>query len=261
MHSGQRPRHWLSNGCQSTSVNTLGPHLLLVEDTPDLALWLGTALRQAGMRVSFARDGHEALAQLAPGHGLDAVLLDLQLPGPDGLTVLQILRERGDPVPVLVLTARASVPDRVLGLNLGADDYLPKPFDLSELEARLQALLRRPGRTRNTRLRLGPLEMDRDSGQVSVHDQPLALTPREAAALRALLEKARQTVSKDEPYAEIESVKAVSDVVAPIARLPSRMACGTALMMSSDSELTKGISMTPMTSPAVSTHDHRLYDV
>jgi DNA-binding response OmpR family regulator len=198
MHSGQRPGHWLSNGCQSTPVNTLGPHLLLVEDTPDLALWLGTALRQAGMRVSFARDGHEALAQLAPGHGLDAVLLDLQLPGPDGLSVLQTLRERGDPVPVLVLTARASVPDRVLGLNLGADDYLPKPFDLSELEARLQALLRRPGRTRNTRLRLGPLEMDRDSGQVSVHDQPLALTPREAAALRALLEKARRTVSKDE---------------------------------------------------------------
>jgi two-component system, OmpR family, response regulator TctD len=179
-------------------VNTLGPHLLLVEDTPDLALWVGTALRQSGFEVSFAHDGHEALAQLSPGHGMDAVLLDLQLPGPDGLTVLQTLRERGDPVPVLVLTARASVPDRVLGLNLGADDYLPKPFDLSELEARLQALLRRPGRTRNTRLRLGPLEIDRASGEASLHDQPLALTRREAAALRVLLEKARQTVSKDE---------------------------------------------------------------
>ena len=190
-------------------MNTLGPHLLLVEDTPDLALWLGTALRQSGMTVSFARDGHEALAQLQPGHGMDAVLLDLHLPGLDGLSVLQVLRERGDPVPVLVLTARASVPDRVLGLNLGADDYLPKPFDLSELEARLQALLRRPGRTRNTRLRLGPLEMDRASGQVNVHDQPLALTPREAAALRVLLEKARQTVGKDELHHAVFGDEAV----------------------------------------------------
>jgi len=185
------------------------PHILLVEDTPDLALWLGTALRQAGLAVSFARDGHEALAQLAAGHGVDAVLLDLQLPDLDGLSVLQRLREQGDAVPVLVLTARASVPDRVLGLNLGADDYLPKPFDLSELEARLQALLRRPGRTKNTRLRLGPLEMDRDSGQVSAHDQPLALTPREAAALRVLLEKPRKTVGKDELHRAIFAEEAV----------------------------------------------------
>jgi two-component system response regulator TctD len=196
-------------------VNTLGPHILLVEDTPDLALWLGTALRQAGLTVSFARDGHEAQAQLAAGHAFDAVLLDLQLPGMDGLSVLQSLRERGDPVPVLVLTARASVPDRVLGLNLGADDYLPKPFDLSELEARLQALLRRPGRTRNARLRLGPLEMDRLSGQVSLFEQTLALTPRESAALRVLLEAPQRTVSKDdlhravfaEEAAELEAVE------------------------------------------------------
>lgn len=185
------------------------PHLLLVEDTPDLALWLGTALRQAGMAVSFARDGHEALAQLPAGHGFDAVLLDLQLPGLDGLSVLQSLRERGDTVPVLVLTARASVPDRVLGLNLGADDYLPKPFDLSELEARLQALLRRPGRTKNNRLRLGPLAMDRNSGQVSVHEQALALTPRESAALRVLLEDPRRTVSKDDLHRAVFADEAV----------------------------------------------------
>ncbi len=174
------------------------PHLLLIEDTPDLALWLGAALRQAGMRVSFARDGHEALAQLAPGHGYDAVLLDLQLPGPDGLSVLQTVRAQGDTVPVLVLTARASVPDRVLGLQLGADDYLPKPFDLSELEARLQALLRRPGRAQTTELRLGALAMDRRTGQVQLHAQLLALTPRESAALRVLLEAAQRTVSKDD---------------------------------------------------------------
>lgn len=176
---------------------TLGPHLLLVEDTPDLALWLGTALRQTGAQVQFARDGHEALACLHPGHVFDAVLLDLQLPGRDGLSVLQELRERGDAVPVMILTARASVPDRVLGLNLGADDYLPKPFDLSELEARLQALLRRPGRMKSVRLRLGPLHMDSHSGQVTLHQQVLALTPRETAALRVLLEHPGRTVSKD----------------------------------------------------------------
>ncbi|GAB3501160.1 response regulator [Curvibacter fontanus] len=196
-------------------MNTPTAHILLVEDTPDLALWLGAALRQAGMNVSFARDGHEALAQLPTGHGFDAVLLDLQLPGLDGLSVLQKLRERGDPVPVLVLTARASVPDRVLGLNLGADDYLPKPFDLSELEARLQALLRRPGRTKNAHLRLGPLEMDRQSGQISLFEQTLALTPRESAALRVLLEAPQRTVSKEDLHravfpdetAELEAVE------------------------------------------------------
>ncbi len=185
------------------------PHLLLIEDTPDLALWLGNALRQAGMNVSFAPDGPAGLAQLAPGHRYDAVLLDLQLPGLDGLSLLQTLRAQGDTVPVLVLTARASVPDRVLGLQLGADDYLPKPFDLSELEARLQALLRRPGRIHNTELRLGALVMDRRTGQVSVHAQVLALTPRESAALRVLLEAAQRTVSKDDLHHAVFGEEAV----------------------------------------------------
>lgn len=178
-------------------MNTLSARILLVEDTPDISLWLGTALRQAGMEVSFARDGLEAEQALQPSHGFDAVLLDLHLPGRDGLSVLQALRERGDGVPVLVLTARASVPDKVIGLNLGADDYLTKPFDLSELEARLQALLRRPGRMRNTQLRLGPLEMDPETGQARVGGQALALTRREGAALRVLLESPQRAVSKE----------------------------------------------------------------
>lgn len=175
----------------------------MVEDTPDIALWLGTALRQGGMAVSFAADGLEADRSLQPGHGFDAVLLDLQLPGQDGLSVLQALRARGDAVPVLILTARASVPDRVLGLNMGADDYLPKPFDLSELEARLQVLLRRQGRAKTTALRWGPLEMSLDSGAVQLHGQRLALTKREAAALRVLLESPERTVSKELLHAEV----------------------------------------------------------
>ena len=193
----------LSNTCQNGSVNTLAPHILLVEDTPDISLWLGTALRQGGMAVSFARDGLEAEQCLQTGHGFDAVLLDLHLPGRDGLSVLQALRERGDAVPVLILTARASVPDRVLGLNMGADDYLPKPFDLSELEARLQALLRRPGRQKAAALRLGPLEMVRETGDVLLQGRPLALTPREVAALRVLLESPQRTVSKEQLHTAV----------------------------------------------------------
>lgn len=193
----------LSNTCQTCSVNTLKPRILLVEDTPDIALWLGTALRQGGMEVSFATDGLEADQALQGGHGFDAVLLDLQLPGQDGLSVLQALRARGDAVPVLILTARASVPDRVLGLNMGADDYLPKPFDLSELEARLQALLRRPGRTRSLALRLGPLEMDRDTGVVQLQGQVLALTPREVSALQVLLASPKRPVSKEHLHAQV----------------------------------------------------------
>jgi two-component system response regulator TctD len=130
-------------------------------------------------------------------------LLDLQLPGQDGLSVLQALRARGDNVPVLILTARASVPDRVLGLNMGADDYLPKPFDLSELEARLQALLRRPGRTPSALLRLGPLEMDPDSGVVQLQGQVVALTPRELSALRVLLASPKRPVSKESLHEQV----------------------------------------------------------
>lgn len=182
---------------------TLTPRILLVEDTRDISLWLGTALRQGGMDVQFATDGMEADRCLQPGHGFDAVLLDLQLPGQDGLSVLQALRERGDPVPVLILTARANVPDRVLGLNMGADDYLPKPFDLSELEARLHALLRRRGRARSTTARLGPLSLDTESDTVHLHGQLLALTRREAAALRVLLASPQRTVSKEQLHAAV----------------------------------------------------------
>lgn len=179
------------------------PRILLVEDTRDISLWLGTALRQGGMEVRFATDGLQAAQALQPGHGFDAVLLDLQLPGQDGLSVLQSLRERGDTVPVLILTARANVPDRVLGLNMGADDYLPKPFDLSELEARLHALLRRRGRTRTPTIRLGPLSMDTETDTVHLHGQLLALTRREAAALRVLLGSQQRTVSKEQLHAEV----------------------------------------------------------
>ena len=194
---------WLSISCQSGPVNTLKPRLLLVEDTPEIALWLATALRQGGLEVEHAGDGHAALHWLAPGHGFDLVVLDLQLPGADGLQVLEQVRGRGDEVPVLVLTARASVPDRVLGLQLGADDYLTKPFDLSELEARLQALLCRPGRMKSPVLRLGALEMAPEAGGVLWQGQALAFTPREVSALRCLLASPQRPVSKESLHAQV----------------------------------------------------------
>lgn len=196
-----RPR--LSITCHCAPVNTPKARLLLVEDTPDIALWLATALRQAGFAVDTASDGLQALQALGPGHGFDGVVLDLQLPGLDGLQLLDQLRSRGDAVPVLILTARASVPDRVLGLQLGADDYLSKPFDLSELEARLHALLRRPGRMTAPVLRLGALEMAPDSGEVLWQGQALALTPREVAALRGLLASPQRPVTKDSLHAHV----------------------------------------------------------
>jgi two-component system response regulator TctD len=203
LHFDPRQALLLSIRFQNLSVNTLKSRILLVEDTPELSLWVGTALRQAGMEVSFAQDGWTAQSSLQAGHGFDAVVLDLQIPGPDGLAVLETLRAGGDDVPVLILTARASVPDRVLGLNMGADDYLPKPFELSELEARLSALLRRRGQARGEHWRLGPLSASAASPEVLYGNQPMALTPRESAALRVLLSSAPKTVSKERLHSEV----------------------------------------------------------
>jgi two-component system response regulator TctD len=119
--------------------------------------------------------------------------------------VLQALRQRADAVPVMILTARASVADRVLGLNVGADDYLPKPFELSEFEARVQALLRRPRQMQWTQWGVGPLRWDGDDQHFLLHEQPLALTPRETAALKTLLESAHRVVSKEQLHARVFS--------------------------------------------------------
>ena len=184
-------------------MNTLGHRILLVEDTPELSLWVGAALRQLGMEVTFAVDGFQALDSLKDDHRFDAVVLDLNIPGPDGLNVLQQLRARHDVVPVLILTARANVADRVLGLNLGADDYLPKPFELTELEARLAALLRRQGRHKTEWLELGPLSFNQVTGETTWQGQPVSLTPRESNAIRALLASAQRTVSKEKLHRAI----------------------------------------------------------
>ena len=169
--------------------------LLIVEDSEKLATWLGKALRQHGYAVDHCADGAQADLLLRSEH-YDAVVLDLSLPGRHGLMVLQHLRERGDATPVLVLSARGDLQDRVKGLNLGADDYLTKPFDLSELEARIQAILRRAHGQSTPRITLGALDYDSSSRVFTLQGERLMLRPKEHAVLEALLLRMGKVTSK-----------------------------------------------------------------
>ena len=174
-------------------------HLLLIEDDPALHTTLQRSLVRALMRVDVCSDGAAALqqwTQLQP----DVVVLDLSLPGMDGLDVLQQARRSGLRTPVLILTARGTVGDKVLGLNAGADDYLPKPFDLDELEARVRALHRRNAdnpATQSSDLQVGELRLDRSSGAIYHRHQVLDLTPKELALMGALMARPGHAVSKE----------------------------------------------------------------
>lgn len=175
--------------------------VLLVEDDAVLADGLSRALRASDYDVEWLRNGDEADETLAsPGH--DLVILDLGLPGLDGFEVLRRLRERKSPVPVLVLTARDAVEDRVTGLDLGADDYLTKPFELPELEARVRALIRRGAQGRGTMV-LGDLHYDSLGRRVLIDGQPLDLSARELGVMDTLLNSAGKVVSKEQMVAQL----------------------------------------------------------
>jgi len=169
--------------------------ILLVEDEDELAAWLARALAQSGFVIERAADGVIAEAFLGSGE-FDAVVLDLRLPRKDGFAVLADMRARDDRTPVLILTAQGALDERVRGLNAGADDFLTKPFALSELEARLMALIRRSRGRAFPRLRCGPLEFDTGRKAFLLSGEPLSLTPREHAVLEQLVVKAGRTVSK-----------------------------------------------------------------
>jgi two-component system response regulator TctD len=175
-------------------------HLLLIEDDAALRTTLQRSLVCAAMRVDVCSDGLAALANwssLQP----DVVVLDMSLPGIDGLEVLQLARKAGLRTPVLILTARGTVGDRILGLNAGADDYLPKPFDLDELEARVRALHRRRlGSSCGDALEhatVGALHYDKENGAIYHQHQVLDLTPRELALMSALMTKPGHAVAKE----------------------------------------------------------------
>jgi two-component system response regulator TctD len=174
--------------------------LLLVEDDPSMQATLQRTLSRRGMEVAVCGDGSQALGLWHSGHP-DVVLLDLTLPGMDGLHVLEEARRAGLSTPVLILTARGTVGDLVIGLNSGADDYLPKPFDLDELEARLRALhRRRPAGVDMLAPAVGALRCDRESGAVYHGSDILDLTPRELALLQALMTKPGHAVSKEKLF-------------------------------------------------------------
>ena len=172
--------------------------LLLIEDNTAMQTTLQRSFERAGMQVVVCGDGARALDRWRASVP-DVVLLDLSLPGQDGLSLLASARAEGLSTPVLILTARGTVGDRILGLNIGADDYLAKPFDLDELEARVRALARRNGGRSVDGLGTAfcGLHSDAASGAVYLHGQPMDLSVREAALLRALLAKPGQAVAKE----------------------------------------------------------------
>ncbi|MFZ2990688.1 response regulator transcription factor [Ideonella sp.] len=177
--------------------------VLLIEDDPAMQASLQRALERRGMRVTCWGEGSRALDRWQASLP-DVVLLDLSLPGLDGLEVLAQARAAGLRTPVIILTARGTVGDKVIGLNTGADDYLPKPFDLDELEARVRAMDRRAGQS-GPALPIGldrspeyaGLRFDAESGAVYCQGQPLELAPREAALLKALLQRPGHAVGKE----------------------------------------------------------------
>jgi DNA-binding response OmpR family regulator len=171
--------------------------LLLVEDDPLLGDGVRTGLDQAGFAVDWVRDGAAADAALRGG-GFAAVVLDLGLPKLSGLELLQALRGRGDATPVLILTARDAVPDRIRGLEAGADDYLVKPFDLGELTARLRALIRRSAGRGTREIRHGELSLDPDALRVTRGGAAVELSPREFAVLHELLQNAGRVLSRQQ---------------------------------------------------------------
>ena len=173
----------------------VGMKLLLVEDNRELSCWLTRLLNQSAFAVEQAFSAEEA-SHLLLTQAYDAILLDLTLPGLNGQSLLRSLRSKHNEVPVLIISAQNTLQDIIEHLNLGADDYLAKPFDIQELEARLRSLLRRASGKTNPVLCCGALHYDSNSKQFSTNGAVLPLTPREHAVLEALIRQSGKTVSK-----------------------------------------------------------------
>lgn len=169
--------------------------VLLAEDDEYLLSGLILALNRRGYSVEPVRSGAEAEAALHTGE-FDLFLLDLGLPGVDGTKVLSELRARGEDLPVIIITARDSIEERIHGLDLGANDYLVKPFDFRELEARMRAVLRKSHWQNKLELEVGRLRLNTNNGELQLGDELLDLTPKETAVLKTLMARAGRVVSK-----------------------------------------------------------------
>ena len=170
--------------------------LLIVEDNRSLAEWLAKLLRAENYVVDCVYDGESAVDGV-DFENYDLALVDLSLPGIGGLEVIQRVRSAGHSIPILILTAKDALQSRVGGLNAGADDYLTKPFEIEELEARLRALLRRSSKKLQSEVRYGPLSLDQNTRMFALDGAPLHLSPREHAILETLLRRAGAAVSKE----------------------------------------------------------------
>jgi two-component system OmpR family response regulator len=183
--------------------------LLLVEDDLPLAEALMSLLVSSGYAVDCVHDG-EAARALVAAEQFDLMVLDLNLPELDGLSVLRAMRAQGNRTAVMILTARGAAEDRVRGLDLGADDYMAKPFDIREFEARVRSLLRRQAGLRSSTVSLGPVTLDLTTRQFSAQNQPMDLPPRERAILELLLTRAGKVVAKE---AIVQSVTSLEDIL------------------------------------------------
>ncbi|MDI3285452.1 response regulator transcription factor [Polyangium sp. 15x6] len=175
--------------------------ILVVEDNKKLASFLSRALSEEGYTVDVVADGATAIQQIQ-ALSYDLVILDWMLPEMDGLSVCRTVRQRGCQVPILMLTARAEVPERIAGLDAGADDYLAKPFDLGELLARVRARGRRASLVDGI-LRVGPLVVDRADRRATVDGRRIDLTPREFALVAYLAREAGRVVPRTELLAKV----------------------------------------------------------
>ncbi len=185
--------------------------ILLVEDQPEMVAALRAALTRHDMLVDHAQNLSEAEAIVADGN-YDAVVLDRQLPDGDGLSLIPKLRASGNIVPVLVLTARGDLADRVAGLDNGADDYLAKPFAFEELLARLRALLRRPAGVQSDIVRIGRISFDFIHREASIEGKPLEMPRRELLVLEALVRRMGRMVQRS---SLMEAVFGLDDEVQP----------------------------------------------
>ena len=199
--------------------------IAIVEDNESVAKGIAYRLEDRGHATDLIHDGADADAFLQ-GDSNDLVVLDINLPHLDGLSVLRNLRARGDARPVLLLTSQGDVEARVRGLDVGADDYLTKPFDLDELEARIRALLRRRAQDIETSLTFGPLRLDEQSRSVHSGDAPLDLPRRELSVIEALMRADGRVVAKVDLIEQVYGTGAdVEDsaIEAHVSRLRKRL--------------------------------------